>query len=189
MEFRDLLLGVTKNKLLAFGDLEIKDDNRFSMCFTLVHPFKIEESDGYDWAESMLDGISDEEKYNLCERYDCRPSDLAENLITEYGIQTNADEIDCYNGCDNITIGEDEYAFEWCSGGQADIMEDGEMLVTSDEKNVRILYEMWCNKHLQTISEEEKAKIIKCAESLDKIDVENQIAEYIKKYSLDKEGV
>ena len=93
------LLGISENNDILFGEFEVRELNGkkiFSASFDIVTPFEVEESDGIEYMKNLLEEYySDGDKYELCEKFDCTPSELAENMAWEANICTNADEKDC----------------------------------------------------------------------------------------------
>ena len=148
---KKFLIGINENKEIIFGEVEITTRNgykEFTASFESVVPFENEESNGVEYYESLLeDCYSAEDKYNLCERYDCKPSELAETMAEEEGVETLADERDCSLYSNRIYVNGTEYAFESCSCGQYDFLENSDIVQYTNEKAVKKIYDFWKEKH------------------------------------------
>ena len=129
---RKILLGFTNDNEVVFGEAEITTRNgykEFTACFSTVRPFEDEETDGVAYYEELLgDCYSDEQKYKLCEEYDCKPSELAETMAEDEGIEKLSETLDCSVYNNTIYVNGSEWAFESISGGPHDIMEDEDMI-------------------------------------------------------------
>ena len=108
------LLGINNDNEIVFGEFEIATRNgynEFTASFDTVAPFEVEESDGIEYMEELLDSCYDNgEKYRLCVQYDCAPSELAEIMAENEYISTNADEKDCSLYSNRIYVDDIEYA-------------------------------------------------------------------------------
>ena len=179
---------MNENKEVILGEVEITTRNgykEFTASFDSVTPFENEESNGVEYYENLLDECySAEDKYNMCERYDCKPSELVEVLAEEEGIETLADEKDCSVYSNRIYVNGVEYAFESMSGGQYDFLEDCDMLQYTNEKAVKKIYDFWKEKHLKEITDKEEEEILKVLSELELTPQEEEetIAQYIENY-------
>lgn len=186
MEIRRLL-GISEHNKILFGEFEIRERDgkkTFSASFDVVTPFEVEESDGIEYMENLLEECySDADKYELCEKFDCTPSELAENMAWEANICTNADEKDCSLYNERIMADGIEYAFESASCGQHDIRKDG-VKEYVNKKAVEKLLNLWDEYHLKEISTEFAQEVEELVKTLD-IDIEEKISEYIRKYILE----
>lgn len=181
------LLGINNNNEIVFGEFEVRgqnDEKIFSASFDTVAPFEVEESDGIEYMEELLDSCyNDGDKYRLCIQYDCAPSELPQIMAENEYIQTNADERDCSIYDNRIYVGDVEYAFESMSCGQHDIRDEG-MKEYTNKKAVEELLNLWDNYHLKKVDDSIIEKTAKLQEELelDCTEEENKIAEYIEKY-------
>ena len=181
------LLGINNDNEIVFGEFGITTRNgynEFTACFDTVAPFKVEGSDGIEYMESLLEDCYDNaHKYELCERFDCAPSKLAENMAVDACIYTNADERDCSLYSNRIYVDDVEYAFESMGGGQHDIRNEG-MKEYANRVAVETLLNLWDNYHLKKVDDNivEKVAQLQTELELDCVEEENKIAEYIKKY-------
>lgn len=177
------LLGFSKEKEVVFGNINVKN-GILTASFDTVAPFLNEDSDGSDYMNELLEECySSSDKYDLCEKYDCTPSELAEVLAEQEGIETLADERDCSTYPERLAVDGEEWAFESMSGGQHDILKDG-MLEFVDKKAVMDLYTFWKNYHLQKVDDTIVEQVAQLREELDigACKEEATIASYIKKY-------
>lgn len=181
------LLGINNDDDIVFAEFGITTRNgynEFTASFDTVEPFEVEESDGVEYMERLIDDCYDDgDKYRLCVRYDCTPSELPQALAEEEYIQTNADEKDCSLYDNRIYVDGIEYAFESVGGGQHDIRDEG-MKEYTNKKAIEELLNLWDNYHLKKVDDiivEKVAKLQKELE-LDCTEEETKIAEYIKKY-------
>ena len=152
------LLGATVDNELVFCEFEIRTLHgyqTFSASFDTVRPFNGENFDLEGYFEGWIDGFGKDELYDMCERFDCRPSELHKELADEcYDIR---DAMDCslYPECYDVN-GESWY-FESCSCGQHDTRD--EMDETIDEEAYDLLHELWDNYHLKKIDDDVIEKV------------------------------
>lgn len=181
------LLGINNDNEVVFGEFGITTRNgynEFTACFDTVAPFEVEESDGIEYMEDLLEDCYDDGgKYRLCAQYDCTPSELAEIMAEQEGIGTNADERDCSVYSNRIYVDGFEYAFESMSCGQHDIRDEG-MKEYTNKKAVEELLNLWDNYHLEEVDDSIVEKVTQLQEELelDCTEEKNKIAEYIEKY-------
>ena len=181
------LLGINNDNEIVFGEFGITTRNgynEFTACFDTVAPFEVEESDGIEYMESLLDDCYDDgDKYRLCVQYDCTPSELAERMAENEYISTNADEKDCSLYSNRIYVGNIEYAFESMSCGQHDIREEG-MKEYINKKAIDELLNLWDNYHLKEVNDDivEKVAQLQLILDLETAEEEETIANYIKKH-------
>lgn len=181
------LLGINNDNEIVFGEFGITTRNgynEFTASFNTVAPFEVEESDGIEYMEHLLEDCYDNaQKYELCERFDCAPSELAEIMAEEEYISTNADEKDCSIYSNRIYADGIEYAFESMSCGQHDIRDEG-MKEYTNRAAVEALLDLWDNYHLKKVDDNivEKVAQLQTELELDCTEEENKIAEYIEKY-------
>lgn len=78
------LLGINNDNEIVFAEFGITTRNgynEFTACFDTVAPFEVEESDGIEYMEELLDSCYDDGgKYRLCVQYDCAPSELPQTM-------------------------------------------------------------------------------------------------------------
>lgn len=181
------LLGINNDNEIVFSEFGITTRNgynEFTASFSTVAPFEVEESDGIEYIEELLDSCCDDgDKYRLCVQYDCAPSELAEIMAEREDINTNADEKDCSLYDNRIHVGGVEYAFESMGCGQYDIRDEG-MKEYTNKKAVDELLNLWDNYHLKEVDDSIVEKTAKLQEELelDCTEEESKIAEYIEKY-------
>lgn len=185
---KKILLGITEENEIVFAEVEITTRNgykEFTASFDTVAPFVNEESDGVEYCQELIiNSYDDAEKYRLCERYDCSPSELANEMAGDMYIKTLADEKDCSLYSNRIYVDGVEYAFESVGFGQHDIVEDDTIKEFVNKKLAMRIYGFWKKYHLKMIDEATENEII---ETINALEIEAQeeetiIAEYIKKY-------
>ena len=177
------LLGFSKEKEVVFGNIEVRG-RVLTASFDTVTPFLNEESNGVEYFNKMIEECySASDKYELCEKFDCKPSELAKILAEEEGVNTLADERDCSIYGDRLMVDGNEWAFESGCGGQYDFLKNG-MLEYVDKKVVIELYTLWRAYHLEKVDDFIIEQVAQLRKKLD-IDIgkkEEKIASYIKKY-------
>lgn len=186
------LLGATVNNELVFGEFELKHPSywskekgsyidesvlEFSASFDSVRPFKEEDYDLEEYYEEYLYGADKEYLYDLCEQYDCSPSELPKNLADNcYDVR---DALDCSLYPEEITVDGKSWYFESGSCGQYDSREDG-MEVYVNEEAYNLLHTLWDNYHLKKVDEEVIKQVEKVVDMLSSVDEEEWIINYIK---------
>ena len=81
---RKFLLGATRNREIVFGEIELRNRNgkiEFSASFDTVIPFMYDEDYLRYRLENSLDEYDKSDLYDLCNEYDCSPSNLAEEMF------------------------------------------------------------------------------------------------------------
>ena len=190
------LLGATADREIVFAEIEVshprywsKDKgywtdtevNEFSASFDCVRPFTEDEcEDATDYYERLIDECyGEKEKCDLCEMYDCRPSELAELLARDHGSDVQ-DIVDCSLYPNIIDVDGTDYYFESGSCGQHDTREDG-MDEYVNEEAYNLLHELWDKYHLKAIDEDGIKQLQKVVELLEEADEEEWIADYIRR--------
>jgi hypothetical protein len=156
MKFRKVLLGGTKEGTLVFADIHVGGEHRnyFSVSFSEVRPVVVTDEFLRERAEGYIDGMDKESLYDLCERFDCKPSDLVEELVREanyIGIESLVD-ISLYPESYSIDGYNDDVYFESWGCGQHDTRE---YLIPIDPEFSEWLHSLWDTCHLQQLTEEE----------------------------------
>lgn len=176
------LLGATVNNELVFGEFELRDrngDKEFSASFDTVIPFNAEDYDLEECYEGWVDGMDKKYLYDLCERFDCSPSQLPKNLADEcYDVR---DALDCSLYPEEISVDGESWCFESSSCGQHDTRKDG-MEVYVNEEAYNLLHTLWDNYHLKKVDEEVVEQVKSLVDMLSSIDEEEWIINYIKEY-------
>lgn len=181
------LLGINNDNEIVFAEFGItarNNYNEFTACFDTVAPFEVEESDGIEYMEYLLeDCYNNADKYELCEKFDCAPSELVERMAEDACIYTNADEKDCSLYSNRVYVNGTEYAFESISCGQHDIRGEG-MKEYTNKKAVDELLNLWDSYHLKKVDDNIVEKVAKLQEELglDCTEEETKITEYIENY-------
>lgn len=148
MKFNKVLLGLTTDGEFVFANVENRD-GKFTASFEMVRPFVWDDKEAELRAESLVDSIDNEYKLSLLEDYDCRPSELVEEIASRWDIDELVD-ISLYP--DYIYKDDKEIYFESDSCGQVDVDRyDYEFKV--DEKLFSMLIGTWREYHLKEIPE------------------------------------
>lgn len=160
MEFSKVLLGGTEEGTLVFADIHVGGEHRnyFSVSFSEVRPFLATDEFLRERAENYIDDVDKEFLDDLCERFDCKPSELADELVGEansIGIELLVD-ISLYPESYSIEGYGDEVYFESESCGQHDTRE---YLIPIDPEFSEWLHSLWDNHHLKQLPEEEYGNI------------------------------
>ena len=167
-----------------FGEFEITHRNgypQFSASFDCVRPFREEDCEGaIDYYDRLIDECYDaEEKCNLYEMYNCRPSELAELLARDNGSDVQ-DIVDCSLYPKIIDVDGTNYYFESGSCGQHDTREDG-MDEYVNQEAYDLLHELWDKYHLMKVDSSVEDEVQKIVEMLEDVDEEAWIEDYIRR--------
>lgn len=178
------LLGANEHNEIVFGEFEVTHRNgypEFSASFDTVRPFNGENFNLEEYYEDYLDGLDNGYKYELCERFNCRPIELAENLALEcYDVR---DALDCslYPECYEVN-GESWY-FESCGCGQHDTR--GEMEIYVNKEAYDLLHELWDKYHLKQVDDEVIEQVENLRLMLSEVEEEAWIIDYIENELID----
>ena len=175
------LLGSTNDNELVFGEFgvtKLNEYHEFTASFDVVRPFREVDVDLGEFWYSRLEDYDYEMKYNLCEEYDCAPSELLQNLID------NDDDImelfDCSLYPECYTIDNEDWYFESGACGQHDSSGDMAEYVNEDAYNA--LIDLWNNYHLKKVDENVIKKVDDIASALEDVDEEAWITDFIKRH-------
>ena len=165
MEFRKVLLGGTEEGTLVFADIHVGGEHRdyFSASFSEVRPFLATNEFLEERAESYIDCMDKESLYDMCERFNCAPSALTDELIGEcnyLGIESLVD-ISLYPESYRVGDYEDDVYFESDGCGQNDTRD---RLVPIDSEFSEWLHSLWDTYHLEKLTEEEYGNITRVIE-------------------------
>lgn len=192
MEEIKVLLGVNRNQELVFGKFSLShprywsrkkgnyaDESvlNFSASFDVVRPFNGDNYDLEDYFEGYVECLDKESKYDMCEKFDCKPSELVKELADE--CLDVRDVLDCslYPKCFDID-GESWY-FESVGGGQHDSRKDGMEIYTSKSIYDK-LHELWDAYHLKKVDSDVIAQVENLAKMCE--DIQEYEEEWIKDY-------
>ena len=138
----DVLLGATKNNTLVFADIECKD--YFSVSFSEVEPVEV---DDYILRERIRDIVEyvmdDDVVLEMIKEYNCKPSDLCDELLARCDIEEIID-ISLYP--ESFDVQDKTIYFESMACGQLDTRE---YLIPIDKKFSDWLFERWDKYHLK----------------------------------------
>lgn len=174
------LLGATNDDELVFGEFELRNREyglEFSASFDTVRPFKAEDYDLVEYYEEWMYGMDKEYLYDQCERLDCSPSELAQELADEcYDVR---DALDCSLYSEEVYVDDESWCFESSACGQHDTREVG-MKEYVNEEAYNLLHTLWDNYHLKQVDEEVIKQVEKIIDMLSDVDEEQWIIEYIE---------
>lgn len=175
------LLGATIDNELVFGEFEITNRNgypEFTASFNAVRPFNGEDYDLVNYFDNYIDGLGKEYLYDLCERFDCSPSNLPEELANECCDVRDALDCSLYPECYEVD-GESWY-FESSSCGQYDSRDDMQEII--DVKAYNFLHELWDKYHLKKVDNDVIETVDEITTMLSEINEESWITNYIKRH-------
>lgn len=179
---RKILLGATEDGTIVFANVHIGGEHKnfFSVSFSEVRPFLATNEFLRERAENFLDGCDREYLYDLCERFDCRPSELVDHYMRDqleyFGVEGIVD-ISLYPESFSIDGYEDEIYFESESCGQDDTRD---ILIPIDPEFSEWLHSLWDTYHLKQLPEEEVDNVIKRIEEYE--DEVGDIEEWIQNW-------
>lgn len=181
------LLGATVDNELVFGEFEVTNRNgypEFTASFDTVKPFNGESFDLEEYFEGWIDGMEKDYLYDLCERFDCKPSELPKELADECCDVRDALDCSLYPECYEVD-GESWY-FESGGCGQHDTRNEMDEVINKEAYD--LLHELWDNYHLKKIDDDVVKQVEKLVNMLFDIDEEEWIVEYIKRHEDDFES-
>ena len=179
---RKILLGATEDGTIVFANVHVGGEHRnfFSVSFDEVRPVVVTDEFLRERAEEILDGLDRGSLYDLCERFDCRPSELVDYFMRDqlenFGVEGILD-ISLYPESFSIEGYDGEIYFESESCGQ-----DGtrDILIPIDPEFSEWLHSLWDSYHLQQLPEEEYDNIeVRIREYEEKV---GDIEEWIQKW-------
>lgn len=152
----EVLLGITKDGDVAFGDFEIRNRNgrqEFTASFHTDTPFDVGDVDfagRLEW--DYLEDIDPSDKLDLCDEHMCAPCDLAETMAEDM----DEDELCemCFDTSmfdDTIYANGSEWKFASACAGQHDLT--NEMEIIFDHKVYDKLMYLWHKYHLKALSD------------------------------------
>ena len=178
------LLGATSDNELVFGEFGITHRNgyaEFTASFDTVKPFK--DFDSKEYFEGYIDGLEKETLYDMCVRFDCKPSELAEILANECGDVRDAMDCSLYPEC--YTVDGNSWYFESGSCGQHDTRDEMEEIINPDAYN--LLHKLWDAYHLKEVDHEVVSQVEALEAMLAEVDEEEWIVDYIQRHMEDFE--
>lgn len=180
------LLGATADNELVFGEFEITYRNgyaEFTASFNTVRPFNGENFDLEEYYEGWKEEFGKETLYDLCVRFDCKPSELAENLADECSDVRDALDCSLYPEC--YTVDGDSWYFESGSCGQHDTRDEMDEIINPEAYN--LLHKLWDTYHLKAVDEEVITEVEVMEAMLAEVDEEEWIVDYIQRHMEDFE--
>ena len=139
-----VLLGATKNNTLVFADIECED--YFSVSFSEVEPIAVDDDYLRERIRDLVEyGLRDKVVLEMLKKYDCRPSELVDELVARYDIEEIIDISPYPESFDGIVKGKTIY-FESIACGQLDTRE---YLIPIDKKFTDWLFDIWNKYHLK----------------------------------------
>ena len=172
---KNILLGSTLDNELVFANINVRENKTLSISFGLVAPTKIDNEYLYECFANSMEELSKSELYDLCEQYNCTPS----NLIDEMFYYATPEEIlDLSVFPEEVEINGDTWVFESSSCGQC---ETRNLMSEYIDKDAYVrLMELWDNYHLQTIDDDTIQEVEMIIEKLNEVDQMEWIEDYIK---------
>ena len=182
-----IFLGFTNNQELSYAEIENnrnENSKYFSVCFSTLNISKMTNEETTSRAESFVDGMDDSYKLLMCDKYDCSPQNLTEEI-----------ENDTYEGI-NMLYGDrdydfdfqdengDEIIFEYSSGGQHDTRDsftgDCELFISRELYN--LINDTWDEYHLSEIpTGRYNAMMDMVNDEKSNMDVDELVREYLTK--------
>lgn len=177
------LLSAMEDREIVFGEFGITTRNgyaEFTASFNTVRPFNADElEDASDYYEDLLENCySDADKYQLCERFSCRPTELAECLADENGSDP-MNIRDCSLFPEWYEIDGSNWYFENGSCGQHDTR--GDMDEYTNKAAYDALHALWDAYHLKQVDTATIEAVERLQAELSKVDVEEWICDYINR--------
>ena len=175
--FRGILMGMTTYGEIVFANVERRMGSEFSASFSCVSPIVWDDNTASERVKSLVDDIDSEYKLSLLERFDCKPSELVDEILDESEVEDIID-ISLYSEC--IELDDKEVYFESSSCGQHDITQyDYEFML--NEELFNMIIECWHKYHLKSIPDYEWSKLQKLLVTYeDIINEEEQIKEWLE---------
>ena len=171
---KNILVGSTVDNELVFANISIRENKIFSASFSIVTPSKIDNEYLYDVFSSLMEDLPKEELYNLCEQYNCSPS----NLIDELFYYSNVEDIlDISLFPEQIEINNDTWMFE--SAGVGQIETRNVMSEYIDKDCYMRLMTIWQDFHLKQIDNNTIQEVEMIIEKLNEVDQLQWIEDYI----------
>ena len=173
---KNILVGATFDNELVFADISIRENKIFSASFSIVTPSKIDNEYLYERFSSIMEDLPKEELYNLCEQYNCSPSNLIDELFYYSSVEDILDislfpeQVEINNG--------DTWVFESAACGQIDTRSLMSEYVNKDA--YMRLMTIWNTYHLQTIDDDTIKEVETIIEQLNEVDQMEWIEDYIK---------
>ena len=177
-----ILLGATKDGNIAFAGLDFKSVGlskhyELTVSFDTVRPFCVDDIDE-DYVQDYLDGLTKSELYDLCDKYDCAPSCLAQEHLDNNPLD-NIVDLSLYP--ERIEVMGAEMAFESVGCGQQDLLL--EMTDYVNFNTFSALYVLWKRYHLKTIQGEDAKFVLQQINKIlavaEKVDEEEWIKSYL----------
>lgn len=183
---KQYLLGATSDNELVFGEFEITHRNgyaEFSASFNTVKPFNGENFDLEEYFEDYIEGLGEEYLYDLCKRFNCKLSELVENLADECGDVRDALDCSLYPEC--YIVDENSWYFESGSCGQHDTRDEMEEIINPEA--YELLHKLWDTYHLKKVDDDVISQVENLEEILSEVNEEEWIIEYIQRHMEDFE--
>lgn len=139
------LLGATEDNDLVFADIWTRttgqDDNQISISFDVVKPINESQFDVEYYTQDLIDSLAEDEKYRLCESFDCAPSQLVNSYIAENGTDPR-DYLDCSLYPECYEINQDFWYFESEGCGQLNDFLSYITYPVFDKESITLIYKI-----------------------------------------------
>ena len=178
------LLGATANNDLVFGEYELTERNgfrQFSASFDVVRPFREDDFDAEEYAESELECYDKAQKYDLCERYDCSPSELVDYFVEKYDGDPR-EAMDCSLFPEGYEIDGTNWYFESMCCGQHDIKKEEKMKVYTNKAAFDMLYTLWDTFHLKEVNDNCLAVLNQFLHRMQKYKTDEGIEKWVRNF-------
>lgn len=181
-----VLIGATKYYEIVFCEFEIRpsydgDGYKFYANSFTVEPTRVDDVDIEDYYDNLVDDMMCDGKWlwDMCDRYDCKPSDLAWEMAQ--ATDDVQDVLDCSMYPETIIIDGDEWVFESRSYGHSD--EQGYITEYVDKDLYNKLHDLWSKYYAEIVDDDIIAEVDELAKKMyhDDTFVENWIADYIER--------
>ena len=170
----NILLGATSINELVFANINVRKNKTLSISFGLVIPTIIDNEYLLERFTSLMEDLPKEDLYDLCVQYDCKPSNLIDEMFAYASVE---DIIDISIFPEEVEINNDTWVFE--SSGVGQIETRNVMSEYVDKDAYRRLITLWKAYHLQTIDDDTVKEVETIISELTKCDSMEWIKDYI----------
>jgi hypothetical protein len=184
MRENKFILGFNEQGSLVLGSFRIRENDskkEFCASFEEVEPFVATDSYILERLENLVEGMDSDLKFEICERFDVRPSELAETIYQYDGIESAVD-ISLFPYSFEVDGAEDDVYFESGGCGQVDVFEgfgDGDLFVSEEFYN--LIRDTWKEYHLNEIPEDKLEEMMELYEKEKEKDTDSLIVKYLEK--------
>ena len=174
VNYKNILLGATELNELVFANINIRENKTLGISFSLVTPTIIDNDYLYERFTSLMDSLSKEDLYDLCEQYNVAPCQLIDEM---FYYATPEEILDLSLFPEQVEINGDEWVFESAGCGQVETRNTMSEYV--DKYAYYKLMTLWQDFHLQTIDDDTVKEVETIVSELTKCDSMQWIEDYI----------